>query len=185
MRTPAIAAAATAAAEQAAKEQKRRPGRPRKGEPRPLNPRREHIEEIDLHLGRTIRGARHIRGMSRFVLARKIGVGPQALEKWERGETRITAGKLWAISSLLDMPITFFFEGFGPEGSDSVQRRFVDALASITPESLEIAEKIARLSKRQRDALAEQVQWLVRQQEEEAAAGRSQILSPGSAGAGS
>ena len=186
MNTHAIAAVATAAAQDAEKNQQRRPpGRPRKGEARPLNPRREHIEEIDLHLGRTIRGARHLRGMSRFVLARKMGVGPQALEKWERGETRITAGKLWAISSLLDMPITFFFEGFGPDGvTDDARSLLLATLASVSAESLEVAEKISRLSKRKREALIEQIEWLVRQQHEEASAGPADTTPPGPVGTG-
>lgn len=186
MNTTAIVAAATAAAQDAEKKRRRGAGRPRKDEPRPLNPRREHIEEIDLHLGRAVRGARHLRGMSRFVLARKMGVGPQALEKWERGETRITAGKLWAISSLLDMPITFFFDGFGPDGADEERKRLITMLASVSADALDMADRISRLSKRQRDALAEQIDWLVRQREEDAAASRSEIsLPPGPAGAGS
>lgn len=185
MNTHAIAAVATAAAQDAEKNQQRRPpGRPRKGEARPLNPRREHIEEIDLHLGRTIRGARHLRGMSRFVLARKMGVGPQALEKWERGETRITAGKLWAISSLLDMPITFFFDGFGPDGADEARSRVLTTLASISAETLDMAENLSRLSRRKREALSEQIQWLLRQ-EDEASSSPADTLSPGPAGAGS
>jgi transcriptional regulator with XRE-family HTH domain len=49
--------------------------------------------------------------MSQDELGRRIGVTFQQLQKYEHGINRISAGRLYEISVVLDLPIAHFFEG--------------------------------------------------------------------------
>lgn len=82
----------------------------------PRKARADQVEPIDLHMGLRLRGARALRGMSRGDLAAHMGVGQEAVEKYERGEARLLASRLWAISKILEVPITYFYEEFSPSG---------------------------------------------------------------------
>ena len=44
-------------------------------------------------------------------LAENVDVSQQQLQKYETGENRITAGKLYRLSLLLEVSIDWFFEG--------------------------------------------------------------------------
>jgi transcriptional regulator with XRE-family HTH domain len=53
-------------------------------------------------------------GMSQRTLAEGIGLTFQQLQKYERGSDRISAGRLFQISQILEAPITYFFDGLDP-----------------------------------------------------------------------
>lgn len=74
----------------------------------------------DVHVGRRVREARTARGMSQSALAEKLGVSFQQVQKYEKGTNRIGSSRLWDICTVLDVPITYFFEGLkdGPETDD-------------------------------------------------------------------
>jgi transcriptional regulator with XRE-family HTH domain len=73
---------------------------------------------VDHHVGARIRERRTTLGLSQQQLARMIGVTYQQAHKYERGLNRISAGRLFEIAQVLDVPISFFFEGLSP-GSDA------------------------------------------------------------------
>src|SRR5919107_2110352 len=50
-------------------------------------------------------------GLSQQQLARMVGVTYQQAHKYERGLNRISAGRLFEIAQVLDVPVSFFFEG--------------------------------------------------------------------------
>src|ERR1700687_2881724 len=50
-------------------------------------------------------------GMSQSNLADALGVTFQQLQKYEKGVNRISASRLQHISQILQVPVTFFFEG--------------------------------------------------------------------------
>ena len=66
-------------------------------------------EVIDVYVGQQIRVQRRLRGMSQTVLADKIGLTFQQVQKYERGVNRVSASKLWAICNVLELPISKFF----------------------------------------------------------------------------
>jgi transcriptional regulator with XRE-family HTH domain len=66
--------------------------------------------EIDIRVGRNLRRARQHRGYTQDELARRIGVRSQQVQKYESGENRITAGRLWQASHHLRVPITDLFD---------------------------------------------------------------------------
>lgn len=70
---------------------------------------------VDLEVGRRIRYRRWMRGMSQQQLAQAIGIRFQQVQKYEAGENRVSASRLWDISLALEAPVGFFFrEGTAP-----------------------------------------------------------------------
>lgn len=69
---------------------------------------------IDRHVGARIRERRLMLGLSQQQLADAIGVTYQQAHKYERGLNRIAAGRLYEISQVLGVPISWFFDGIGP-----------------------------------------------------------------------
>jgi transcriptional regulator with XRE-family HTH domain len=64
---------------------------------------------IDLRVARRIRERRQKIGMTQQTLAEAIGVAFQQAHKYERGHSRISAGRLYHIAAALKAPITYFF----------------------------------------------------------------------------
>jgi transcriptional regulator with XRE-family HTH domain len=65
----------------------------------------------DRHVGTRIRERRIMLGLSQQQLALMIGVTYQQAHKYERGLNRISAGRLYDIAQVLNVPISWFFEG--------------------------------------------------------------------------
>lgn len=64
----------------------------------------------DRHVGSRIRERRVMLGLSQQQLAQMIGVTYQQAHKYERGLNRISAGRLYDIAQVLNVPISWFFE---------------------------------------------------------------------------
>lgn len=54
-------------------------------------------------------------GLSQQQLAQMIGVTYQQAHKYERGLNRISAGRLYEIALVLNVPVSWFFEGLDSE----------------------------------------------------------------------
>ena len=76
---------------------------------------------LDAMLGARLRTLRVSRGISQAVLAEKIGVSFQQVQKYERGANRVGANRLARIAAVLDVSVTEFFESSrtGPPGLNS------------------------------------------------------------------
>src|SRR5437588_13095274 len=70
---------------------------------------REPVELIDQRVAARIRTRRIDRGITLQALARQIGVAFQQAHKYERGSSRISAGRLYHIARALSVPVGFFF----------------------------------------------------------------------------
>jgi transcriptional regulator with XRE-family HTH domain len=68
-------------------------------------------DPVDVNVGRKIRQRRTLLGMSQERLAELFGVSFQQVQKYERGTNRVSASRLHLLSKLLDVPVSFFFEG--------------------------------------------------------------------------
>jgi len=71
----------------------------------------DYIEEIDKFIGNKIYSLRLAKGLSRQQLSKVIGVTHQQLQKYEKGNNRISVGRLVLISKALDKNISYFYEG--------------------------------------------------------------------------
>ena len=66
-------------------------------------------DELDLVIGRRIRERRMLLAISQEDLAKKINLSFQQLQKYETGENRISATRLFRLAQVLEVPITWFF----------------------------------------------------------------------------
>jgi transcriptional regulator with XRE-family HTH domain len=65
---------------------------------------------IDVHVGTRIRLRRTLMGMSQERLGEALGLTFQQVQKYERGANRVGASRLFDLSRVLDVPISFFFD---------------------------------------------------------------------------
>ena len=65
---------------------------------------------IDIHVGSRIRLRRTLLGMSQERLGEALGLTFQQVQKYERGVNRVGASRLFDLSRVLDVPISFFFD---------------------------------------------------------------------------
>jgi len=65
---------------------------------------------IDVHVGTRIRLRRTLLGMSQERLGEALGLTFQQIQKYERGVNRVGASRLFDLSRVLDVPISFFFD---------------------------------------------------------------------------
>jgi len=65
---------------------------------------------IDIHVGGRLRQRRTLLGMSQGKLGDTVGLTFQQIQKYERGANRIGASRLYDLSSVLDVSISYFFE---------------------------------------------------------------------------
>lgn len=71
---------------------------------------KREISAVDRFVGARIRLYRGMLGVSQQELAEQLGVTFQQLQKYERGENRIGAGRLLLIATALGIPITFLLD---------------------------------------------------------------------------
>lgn len=65
---------------------------------------------IDIHVGGRIRLRRNMQGMSQEKLGEQLGITFQQIQKYEKGTNRVGASRLQEISSILTVPVAYFFE---------------------------------------------------------------------------
>jgi transcriptional regulator with XRE-family HTH domain len=104
---------------------------------------------IDLHVGSRVRLRRKFLGKSQDALAGHLDLTFQQVQKYERGLNRISASKLFEMARALQVPVSYFFEGyddseatgsFTPSHSEQAVQDFL-----ATPEGIELAEAFPRI----------------------------------------
>ncbi|HCK18159.1 MULTISPECIES: helix-turn-helix domain-containing protein [Thalassospira] len=79
---------------------------------------------VDIHVGARVRLRRTLLGMSQEKLGEAIGLTFQQVQKYERGANRVGASRLYDLSRVLDVPVSFFFDDMPDEiSSKSVHER--------------------------------------------------------------
>ena len=71
----------------------------------------------DVHVGSRVRVRRTMLGMSQAKLAELLGFTFQQVQKNEWGTNRIGSSRLFELSKVLDVPVSFFFDDMPPEVS--------------------------------------------------------------------
>jgi transcriptional regulator with XRE-family HTH domain len=85
---------------------------------------------IDVHVGSRVRLRRTLLGMSQERLGEALGLTFQQVQKYERGVNRIGASRLFDLSRVLDVPISFFFDDMpGAVGGSQAFARRVSGFA--------------------------------------------------------
>jgi len=101
---------------------------------------------IDVHVGTRIRLRRTLLGMSQERLGDALGLTFQQVQKYERGVNRVGASRLFDLSRVLDVPISFFFDDLPDNVTGLTSRRpmagFADTQDALGEESLNRRETL-------------------------------------------
>lgn len=95
-------------------------------------------DPVDIHVGARVRLRRTLLGMSQEKLGKALGLTFQQVQKYERGANRIGSSRLFQLSQILDVPVSFFFDEMAPETS-----RKAEGLAERDVQVFE-ADKLSR-----------------------------------------
>ena len=74
-----------------------------------------HPNPIDIHVGKRVRLRRTLLGMSQEKLGKAINLTFQQVQKYERGTNRIGSSRLYQLSQVLDIPVSYFFDDLPSE----------------------------------------------------------------------
>src|SRR5262245_35868745 len=89
-----------------------RAGRPTASStPRPSGMMQKRPSPIDQYVGARVRMQRQLLEMSQTKLGDALGLTFQQIQKYEKGANRIGASRLQQIAHILQVPVSFFFEG--------------------------------------------------------------------------
>jgi len=77
---------------------------------------------VDIHVGSRVRLRRTMLGMSQEKLGDAIGLTFQQVQKYERGANRIGASRLFELSRVLDVPVSFFFDDMPADSASRIVR---------------------------------------------------------------
>jgi transcriptional regulator with XRE-family HTH domain len=69
------------------------------------------LNPTDKHVGSRLRMRRLMLDMSQADLADGLGLTFQQVQKYEKGTNRVSASRLQHLSQILQVPVSFFFEG--------------------------------------------------------------------------
>ncbi len=72
-------------------------------------------DPVDVHVGGRIRLRRKTLSLSQQKLGHAIGLTFQQVQKYERGANRVGASRLFRLSQVLDVPVSYFFDDMSRE----------------------------------------------------------------------
>ena len=66
---------------------------------------------VDIHAGKQLKQLRKLRGRSQRNIGDVLDVSFQQVQKYETGENRLSASKLYMLHRHLNVPVEYFFKG--------------------------------------------------------------------------
>ena len=97
---------------------------------------------IDVHVGSRVRLRRMMLGMSQEKLGAALGLTFQQVQKYERGTNRIGSSRLYQLSRILDVPVSFFFDDMPGEVAQKHAGMSEDQQTSFDQEDLSKRETL-------------------------------------------
>ena len=82
----------------------------------------DSMDEIDIHLGRRLRRRRRLLGLTQQELAESCGVRFQQVQTYECAANRMSAARLWQLAEVLEVPISYFYEGLTRDQREHLER---------------------------------------------------------------
>lgn len=74
---------------------------------------------VDVQAGARLRARRRHSGLSQTKLAEQIGVTFQQVQKYEKGKNRMGSSRLQQLAHILEVPVSYFFDGIAAPSSPS------------------------------------------------------------------
>jgi transcriptional regulator with XRE-family HTH domain len=97
---------------------------------------------VDKYVGSRVRMRRIMLGMSQEKLGEALGLTFQQIQKYEKGTNRVGASRIQQISDVLQVPVSFLFEG-GPSSSAGTQGFVEGASPTYVSDFLATSEGLA------------------------------------------
>jgi transcriptional regulator with XRE-family HTH domain len=120
---------------------------------------------VDVHVGARVKKRREELGMSQGKLGEELGLTFQQVQKYERAANRISASRLYRMGMTLGVDVSYFFEGYRPEGRGG----FAEPPAAgfernplERPEAIELIEAFRALDPVRRDEMLRLARMWVR-----------------------
>lgn len=115
---------------------------------------------IDVHVGKKIREARILQGMSQTALAERVGITFQQLQKYELAANRVSCSRLYEIGRILGMPVQAFFAGAGsskgvPDIEEPAGRETLNLVNDYSRLSPALRKNVAKTAKSLADNMGE------------------------------
>jgi transcriptional regulator with XRE-family HTH domain len=108
---------------------------------------------VDVHVGKRIRHRRWMNGTTQQQLAENVGIKFQQIQKYETGMNRVSASRLWDIANVLDVPVSFFFEGLDQEAPSDAPNGNMPGDILTDKEALELLRSYYAIPENQRRRL--------------------------------
>ena len=99
---------------------------------------RSKPDPVDAHVGGRLRRRRTLLGLNEDAVAARLGVSFEQIQRYERGTGRIGAARLFRLSKVLGVPITYFFEGMSMEAIAASRHRAATAADEAVPKPTEL-----------------------------------------------
>ena len=71
---------------------------------------KEEIKSRDKIIGNKIRSYRRILNFSQAEIARSLGISQQQMQKYEKGQNKISASRIEILSEVMGVPTCIFFK---------------------------------------------------------------------------
>jgi transcriptional regulator with XRE-family HTH domain len=110
-------------------------------------------DEIDEHLGKRLRRRRRLLGLTQQQLASACGVRFQQIQKYECAANRMSAARIWQLAQVLDVPVSYFYEGLGPQRQVQARDGETQREVFTRKETRDLVRAYYRLSERPRRRL--------------------------------
>ena len=72
---------------------------------------------VDIQVGQRIKAARKLQKLTQTDLATGIGVSYQQVQKYEKGDNRVSTSTLYEIAKFLGVSMAYFYEGLDPSSN--------------------------------------------------------------------
>lgn len=108
---------------------------------------------VDVHVGKRIRHRRWMNGTTQQQLAEQVGIKFQQIQKYETGMNRVSASRLWDIATVLNVPVSFFFEGLDAEAQTDASKTDMPGDILTDKEALELLRSYYAIPENQRRRL--------------------------------
>ncbi len=108
---------------------------------------------VDVHVGKRVRHRRWMNGTTQQQLAEAVGIKFQQIQKYETGMNRVSASRLWDISKVLNVDVSFFFEGLSGEGQEAISKTDMPGDILTDKEALELLRSYYAIPENQRRRL--------------------------------
>lgn len=105
---------------------------------------------VDIHVGQRIRLRRLLLNTTQQKLSDQVGVKFQQMQKYETGVNRVSASRLWDIANVLDVPVSFFFEGLDAQNEGYTAKSDLPLDILNDKESLKLLSAYYAIPKTQR-----------------------------------